>query len=84
MNTDNTIMLLKGKLAELMVQVDPKLYRKYITTNKKGEAMLYVRLSKALCGLLQSALLFYKKLRGELENYGFEESLQSLCSKQDR
>ena len=45
LNTDNneeTIMLLKGKLAELMVQVDPKLYRKYITTNKKGDAMLYV------------------------------------------
>ena len=61
LNTDNneeTIMLLKGKLAELMVQVDPKLYRKYITTSKKGEAMLYVRLSKALYGLLQSALFF--------------------------
>ena len=34
--------------------------------------MLYVRLSKALYGLLQSALLFYQKLRGELEDYGFE------------
>ena len=53
-NNEETIMLLKGKLAELIVQVDPKLYRKYITTNKKGEAMLYVRLSKALYGLLRS------------------------------
>ena len=71
MNTDNnkeTIMLLKGKLAELMVQVDPKLYQKYIITSKKGEAMLCVRLYKAFYGLLQSALLFYKKFRGELEN----------------
>ena len=53
LNTDNneeTIMLLKGKLAELMVQVDPKLYRKYITTHKKGEAMLYVRPSKPCTG----------------------------------
>ena len=43
LNTDNneeTIMLLKGELAELMVQVDPKLYQKYVTTSKKGEAML--------------------------------------------
>jgi hypothetical protein len=82
LNTDNneeTIMLLKGKLAELMVKVDPKLYRKYITTNKKGEAMLYVRLSKALYGLLQSALLFYKKLRGELEEYGFEVNPYDPC-----
>ena len=71
--------ILKGKLAELMVQVDPKLYRKYITTSKKGEAMLYVRLSKALYGLLQSALLFYKKLRSELENYGFEVNPYDPC-----
>ena len=66
LNTDNnekTLMLLKGRLAELMVQVDLKLYRKYATVSAKGEAMLYVRLSKALYGLLQSALLFYKKLR---------------------
>ena len=82
LNTDNneeTIMLLEEKLAELMVQVDPKLYQKYITTSKKGEAMLYVRLSKALYGLLQSALLFYKKLRGELENYGFEVNPYDPC-----
>ena len=72
-------MLLKGKLAELMVQVDPKLYHKYITTNKKGEAMLYVRLSKALYGLLQSPLLFYHKLRKELEDYGFEVNPYDPC-----
>ena len=29
-NNEQTLMLLKGKLAELMVQIDPKLYRKYI------------------------------------------------------
>ena len=51
-NNKQTIMLLKGKLAELMVQIDPKLYRKYIITSSKGEPMLYVRLSKALYGLL--------------------------------
>ena len=45
---EQTLMLLKGKLAELMVQIDQKLYRKYIITRSKGEPMLYVRLSKAL------------------------------------
>ena len=82
LNTDNNkeaIMLLKGKLAELMVQVDPKLYQKYIAMNKKGEAMLYVRLSKAFYGFLQSALLFYQKLRSELEDYGFEVNPYDPC-----
>jgi hypothetical protein len=30
-------MLLKGRLAELMVQVAPNLYRKYITAARKGQ-----------------------------------------------
>jgi hypothetical protein len=72
-------MLLKGKLAELMVQVDPLLYRKYVITSSKGEPMLYVRLSKALYGLLQSALLFYKKFVGDLKAYGFEVNPYDPC-----
>lgn len=78
-NNEETIMLLKGRLAKLMVQVDPKLYRKYITTSAKGVPMLYVKLSKALYGLLQSALLFYKKLRKELEDFGFEVNPYDPC-----
>ena len=35
-NNQDTVMLLRGRLAELMVQVEPKLYRKYITTSAKG------------------------------------------------
>ena len=74
-------MLLKGKLAELMVQIDPNIYRKYIITSSKGEPMLYVRLSKALYlyGLLQSALLFYRKLRSELEDHGFTVNPYDPC-----
>ena len=34
--------------------------------------MLYVRLSKALYGILRAALLFYKRLRKDLEDMGFE------------
>ena len=53
-NNEQTLVILKGKLAELMVQIDPNIYQKYIITSSKGEPMLYVRLSKALYGLLQS------------------------------
>ena len=41
--------------------------------------MLYVRLSKALYGLLQSALLFYRKLRSELEDHGFTVNPYDPC-----
>jgi len=70
-NDEYIIMLLRGKLAELMVQIDPQLYRKYVTFGQKGQPMLYVKLNKALYGLLKSALLFYKKLVSELEDLGF-------------
>jgi hypothetical protein len=70
-NVDEDItMVLKGRLAELMVQVAPNLYRKYITVNKKGTAILYVKMQKNLYGLLRSALLFYKKLVADLESDG--------------
>ena len=41
--------------------------------------MLYVKLLKALYGLLKSALLFYKKLAGELVNMGFEINPYDPC-----
>ena len=60
-------MLLRGRLAEMMARIDPSLYRKYVTYSAKGTPMLYVRLSKALYGMLKAALLFYKRLRFDLE-----------------
>ena len=55
-------MLLRGKLAEMMVRIDPALYREYVTYSVNGVPMLYVRLSKARYGMLRAALLFYKRL----------------------
>ena len=72
-------MLLKGKISELMVKIDPQMYRMHIITSSKGEPMLYVCLSKALYGLLQSALMFYRKLNAELEYFVFTVSPYDPC-----
>jgi len=76
---EDVIMALEGPLAELMVKVDPKIYRKHITTNKKGKALLYVKMNKAVYGMLRSAMLFYKKLRADLEDYGFVVNPYDPC-----
>ena len=47
--------------------------------DRKGTPILYVRLKKALYGLLRSSLLFYRKLRGELEAYGFKINTYDPC-----
>ena len=39
-NNEKIIMFLCGRLAEMMVQVDPAMYRKYVTYLPKGQAML--------------------------------------------
>jgi hypothetical protein len=76
---EDVIMLLKGRLAELMVMVEPSLYRKYVTFSSKGEPMLYVKMHKALYGMLRSALLFYRKLVADLEADGFEINPYDPC-----
>ena len=73
------IMLLRGKLAELMAEVEPKLYRKYISKDSKGNSVLYVKMQKALNGLLRSALLFYLKLVKDLEAYSFTLNPYDPC-----
>ncbi len=68
---DEVIMILKGRLAEMMAQVSPTLYRKYITPDGRGTPVLYVKMEKAMYGLLKSALLFYRLLVGDLTSNRF-------------
>ena len=58
MSSDPVLVKLSGPLVEALLLIDPAMYRDYVTTNKKGEKTLYVRMSKALCGLFKSALNF--------------------------
>jgi hypothetical protein len=72
-------MILKGPLAELMDQVAPNLYCKYITVDRKNTPILYVKMQKELYGLLRNALLFYQKLVGDLEKNGFVLNPYNPC-----
>jgi hypothetical protein len=81
-NTDldeNVLMVLKGELAEMMVHIMPQIYQKHTTVNKKGLAVLYVKLQKALYGLMRASLLLYQKLKKELEEYGFMVNPYNPC-----
>ena len=69
-NEDYVIMKMVGTLAELMVKTNPKMYRQYVIL-EKGKSVLYLRLQKALYGMMKSALLFYRKLVSELREMGF-------------
>ena len=47
--------------------------------DKKGTPILYLRFKKAIYGLLRSSLLFYRKMRGYLEVYGFDINPYDPC-----
>jgi len=65
-------MLLKVTIAELIVKLDPKLYRKYIWQNKTDKPMLYIKLKKALYRTLQTLLLFWRLLSNTLVEWSFK------------
>jgi hypothetical protein len=81
-NTDvgkDVLMVLKEDLAEMMVQIAPEIYRKYVTLDKKRTKFLYVKLQKALYSLMRASLLFYCKLRKEFEEYKLKVNPYDLC-----
>ncbi len=81
-NTDvdkDVLMVLKGELAEMIIQIAPQVYRKYVTVDKKGTKLLYVKLQKALYRLMRASLLFYRKLQKEFKAYRLEVNPYTPC-----
>jgi hypothetical protein len=76
---EEVYMKLEGKMAELMVRIDPKLYRKYVQSDERGRKVLFVKLKKALYGTLKAALLFWKRLSSQLKKWGFKLNPYDPC-----
>lgn len=72
---ETVIMLLEGVMVSLLYMLYPGQYETY--TNHKGQ--VYVRLLKALYGCVQSAYLFYAKLKGVLESLGYTVNPTDVC-----
>jgi Reverse transcriptase (RNA-dependent DNA polymerase) len=68
----------KGTLAELLVYINPTLYRKHIFL-EKGVPVLYAKLAKSLYGALRAALLFWNNLTKALKDWGFLLNAYDRC-----
>ena len=55
-------MKIEGEIADLFIRMNPNKYQRY-ARKEKGKTILYVRLKKALYGILQGAILSYRNLR---------------------
>ena len=72
-------MRIDADMAKLLVEIDPDLYGPFLTYTRDNQPVLYVRLQKALYGTLQAALLFWEKLSGLLQSWGFVLNPYDKC-----
>jgi len=75
---DNVHMLLEGTIAELIVKLDPSLYRKHIWYNQKGKPMLHVKL-KSPVWYTTSGSIILEIIISTLQEWGFEINDYDHC-----
>ena len=71
-------MKIRGEMALILVQLFSEYYKDYLT-EENGTPVLYVQVLKALYGLLQSSLLYYKKFVKDIEEIGFKLNPYDPC-----
>ena len=72
------IMKIRGQLVDILLEMDYEKYGPYVTYEGKSK-ILYVVMSKALYGMLQSSLLYYKKFRNDIESIRYVVNEYDPC-----
>jgi hypothetical protein len=76
--TDRVIMKITGVLVDLLVGMSPEIHGSYVVF-EKGHKVLYLRVLRALYGMLSAALRWYEKFRKDLEGIGFKFNPYDPC-----
>ena len=63
---ERIVMKVRGELVDWLCQIDPVEYLPFVIV-EKGVRVLYLLVTKAIYGMLQAGLLWYCKLRTDLE-----------------
>ena len=72
------IMKIRGKLVDMLVEISPETYEPFIVY-EGNKRVLYVRMLRALYGMLVSSILYYKKFRKDIEGIGFTVNPYDPC-----
>jgi hypothetical protein len=67
---EKIVMKIRGVLVDMLVEMCPEIYQDFVVTHGK-EKILYVRMLKALYGMLVASLLYYKKFVKDIKSIGF-------------
>jgi hypothetical protein len=77
-NGEKIITKIRGSLIDILTEICPGIYDKYIIKEGKRD-VLYVRMLMALYGMLVVSILYYKKFRKDIESIGFEVNPYDIC-----
>ena len=69
---------LTGIMVDTLLKIDQDLYEPFVVQEGK-EKVLYLELLKALYGTLRTARLFWEKLSGKPQEWGFEANPYDSC-----
>jgi hypothetical protein len=75
---ERVMMKFTGVLVNMLVKLNPELYGPYVVYERNRQ-VLYVQVMRAIYGMLEDAILWYKKFRGELEQKGFKFNPYDPC-----
>jgi hypothetical protein len=67
---DRVVMKITGVLVDMLVHINPELYGPAVVLENRKN-VIYVEVWKAIYGMLEAALLWYKTFRKDLEDNGF-------------
>lgn len=76
---DRVTMKITGVLVDMLVQLNPELYGPFVVY-EKGRKVLYVQVLKAIYGMLEASLLWYKLFRTQLEEVDLYSMTMILVS----
>jgi hypothetical protein len=74
---DFTLLEVEGESVDIMCSVSKECSS--FVTYEHGKKVLHLKLLKALCGCVESALLWYELFAGTLQNMGFELNPCDTC-----
>ena len=75
---ERVIMKVTGMLVDLLVQLSPNTYGPHVVF-ESGKKVIYLQVLRALYGMLVAAILWYQKLRKDLESIGFKINPYDPC-----
>ena len=75
---ERIMMKIRGRLVDWLVNMSPTAYKDYVVI-ENGQKGIYLEILRAIYGMLEVSILWYKKFRKDLESVGFKFNPYDAC-----